>query len=166
MILLSDANVLIHMASVDGLWALARLGDVRVLDVVLRECDHPGQPGIRNAVVNAGIIVVKSEVGWLLDSERLKTAAISSLDALCVYYALHNGFALLTNDKPLRDACHSRGVPVNGTIWVVNEAMRRNVVQPATAAGWATLLSDKKYRLPADELRRILLSGNSGTLTQ
>lgn len=154
MILLSDANVLIHLAAVGGLWVLPHLEATEVLDAVLSECSHPSHPGLIEEVRAAGIRIVESQVGWLLGSMELGTAKISAIDALVLYYSRMNKRIVLTNDKPMRQACARLELEARGTIWIINECANKALVEPAELIRWIDILSDPKYRLPLDELRR------------
>ncbi len=87
MIVLVDANILIDLWFVDGLFVLPRLGRAEVLDVVLAECDDPRQPGLLDQVERLGSVVVKTEYSWWKEACRMKTASLSVQDSLNLYYA-------------------------------------------------------------------------------
>jgi hypothetical protein len=100
LILLSDANVLIDLGYVSGLWVLAQLGQVEVLDVVLEECKHPRQPTLVDDIYQAGIQVVTVPHEWPALARPYQTKALSFQDVLCLYYAKTFQRSLLTNENP------------------------------------------------------------------
>ena len=115
MILLSDANVVIDLAYVGGLWVLPRLGDTEILDLVLQECEHPSQPTLTEDLIAAGIRVIPVLAKWLGQlAPYRRNAALSMQDCLNVYYAKNFQRTLLAGDLPLREECRKEGVVDKG----------------------------------------------------
>lgn len=155
MILVSDANVLIHLGHVGGLWVLPKIAATEVLDVILQECHHPSQPTLVPDIQGSGVQVVQSELSWILEAQQYHTAAMSAQDSLNLHYAKAFGRVLLTNDGPLRRHSNHHGVAVHGTIWILEEAARLDLVPGGDLCEWIRLLSDPRWRLPLNELHRV-----------
>jgi hypothetical protein len=155
LILLSDANVLIDLGYVQGLSLLTQLAPTEVLDVVLLECEDERQPEIVEAVRAADITVVETEAAWISAARVYRTPELSTEDVLNLYYAKIFGRVLLAGDKPLRDQCEIRGVEVHGSIWLVEEALTRNLVAPDELCRWLKVWPSLGRRLPAPEIKRL-----------
>ena len=152
MILLSDANVLIDLGYVSGLWVLAQLGQVEVLDVVLEECKHPRQPTLVDDICQAGIQVVTVPHEWPALARPYQTRALSFQDVLCLYYAKTFQRSLLTNEKPLRQCCQQQQVLVHGTLWIVRSAYEQGLASPTSLCTWLTILAEQNRRLPQQDV--------------
>ncbi len=157
MILLSDANVLIDLAYVSGIDVLPRIAATEVLDVVLDECVDDRQPDIAREIQLAGIKVVKAEASWRTESSRFRSAALSVVDTLNLYYAHSRGRILLGADKALRTRAEREGVEVHGSLWVVEEALSRGLRSAADLCDWLARWSTIGSRLPAPEVGRLRL---------
>lgn len=147
---MSDANILLDLAPVNGLEYLVQLGTLEVLDVILAEVKS--DPRVPN-LAELGIRIVPVEPAWLLPTQALKQGGLSLQDAFCLHYATTGNHILLSNDKPLRKACNTAKVEVHGSLWIVLELHRQNLCQKDLLCDWldqwATVL---KARLPTQEL--------------
>lgn len=152
---MTDANILITLFDVDGVAVLPQIAPTEVLDVVLAECEHESQPGLREAVIASEIEVVTSEIAWAAQANKMKGGKLSSVDALCLYYAKSRGMALLSGDKPLRNRCKEEGVEYHGVLWVVREAYDRNLMPPEELCRWVNIWPLMERRLPKDELGKL-----------
>lgn len=157
MILLSDAMVLMDMGHVNGLDTLVAIAQVEVLDVVIQECEHSSQPGLIEAIKNAGI---KEVTTTHLLTKRAKdySAAnprLSLQDSLCLHYAKQNQRILLSNEKQLRAKCEEEKVEVHGTIWIMEQAHTKRLRQQEELCNWLATLSIRERRLPKDEIARL-----------
>ncbi|EGK12949.1 hypothetical protein HMPREF9374_1102 [Desmospora sp. 8437] len=155
MILLADANVLIDLCLTDGLDVLPRIASTEVLDVVLDECDHPKQPRIREQVYEAGIRVISVQYDWLYEADQLRTPNLSTQDSLNLFFARKSKRVLLSNDGPLRERCQELQVEFHGTLWMIEEIHRRNLVEPPKLCRWISILSTSGRRMPPVETKRI-----------
>lgn len=155
MILVTDANILITLFDVDGVAVLPQIAPTEVLDVVLAECEHESQPGLREAVIASDIEIVTSEIAWAAQANRMKGGKLSSVDALCLYYAKSQGRALLSGGRPLRNRCKEEGVEYHGVLWVVREAYDRNLMPAEELCRWVNIWPVMERRLPKDELRKL-----------
>jgi len=155
LILVTDANILITLFDVDGVAVLPQIAPTEVLDVVLAECEHESQPGLREAVIASEIEIVTTEIAWAAQANKMKGGKLSSVDALCLYYAKSQGRALLSGDKPLRNRCKEEGVEYHGVLWVVREAYDRNLIPPEELCRWVNVWPLMERRLPKTELKRL-----------
>lgn len=157
MILLSDANVLIDLGHVGGLSLLTQLGRTEVLATVLLECDHTRQPDLVEQIKAAGIVVIDPSRGLLESADAYVDIyeELSLQDRQCLVYARDEQRTLLTGDQFLRRAAHNEQVSCHGTIWLVEEAHRQNLVLPDELCRWLTEWPLQRRRLPRAELRRL-----------
>ncbi|NJL99715.1 MAG: PIN domain-containing protein [Synechococcaceae cyanobacterium SM2_3_2] len=150
MILLSDANILIDLAYVNGLAVLTQLANVEVLDVVFDECQYP--EGIQTNILAVGIKQVTTQSAWLQLSQSYRQGPLSQQDALCCYYAKTFDRMLLTNEKPLRTRCQREGIPYHGILWVIREAHSKQLASNPTLCEWLHILQTQGSRMPKQEL--------------
>lgn len=155
MILVTDANILITLFDVNGVSVLPEIAPTEVLDVVLGECEHNSQPGLREAVIHAGINIVTSDMTWATQARKFMNGKLSFPDALCLYYAKNQGRILLSGDRPLRNRCEEEGVEYRGVIWVVQEIYDRRLLPPDELCRWIKTWPLMERRLPKSELNRL-----------
>ena len=109
---IADANVLIDYAKTSpailGLVA-KHLGPVYVAADVLEEVEQLDEAQCQSI----GLTVVDGNLAQLTEASQ-RGGQLSFEDKLCLVLARDNGWACLSNDGPLRDACKAQGVPV---IW-------------------------------------------------
>jgi predicted nucleic acid-binding protein len=151
LILLSDANILIDFALVNGLEHLVRLGPIEVLDVVFEEADEP-------AITNPdqlGLVIVKVQTDWVTIARGERQGKLSLPDALCLYYARTQGRVLLTTDAPLRKYATAAKVEVHGSLWVVKELFERDLCDAKTLCAWLENWPKLNARLPVVEVGKL-----------
>ncbi|MGQ9513005.1 DUF3368 domain-containing protein, partial [Thermodesulfitimonas sp.] len=66
------------------------------------------------------------------------------------------GGVLLTGDRYLRKAAEQEKVPVHGTLWILDELIRRHATTPPEAAQALKKMRAKRRRLPRAECERRL----------
>lgn len=155
MILISDASILIDLGFVDGIEVLPKLGTCEVLDLVLMECEHESQPDLVAAIKKSRISVIPVSDALLKEANSLQAKLLSLQDKLTFCYAANTNRIVLAGDRPLRDKCQEAGIEFKGTIWVVEEAHRKGLVQPTELCRWLTLWPSVGRRLPPKELDRL-----------
>lgn len=107
---IADANVLIDYAetSPEILGLVARhLGPVYLAAAVLDEVDQLDEAQCRAI----GLTIVDGTLDQLAEASQ-RGGPLSFEDKLCLILARDNGWACLSNDNPLRDACKAQGVAV------------------------------------------------------
>jgi len=133
LILVVDTSTLVDLESVDGIPLLPKLAkSVHVLDLVLNECGAELAEKIRAAGYQE-VIVFPS---WVLEAMKLKTSALSFVDALVLYYAQKNKAVLIASDKALRKHAERYGLEVHGAIWVAEQALGRGLIKPEELCTW------------------------------
>ena len=107
---IADANVLIDYAKTSpailGLVA-QHVGPVYVAADVLEEVD---QLDVAQCLA-IGLKIVDGNLAQLTEASK-RGGPLSFEDKLCLVLARDNGWACLSNDGPLREACKAQGVPV------------------------------------------------------
>ncbi len=151
MILLTDANILITLFDVDEVSILSRIAPTEILDVVLAECEHESQPGLNQAVTDAGIKVIESDVAWVPPAKQMmnggKLAAVLAQAAVAlgreVLEVGHDDLAELAgrarhqgDATPLGDVAGHRGALTDGLVVGVGvdqqQALGRKVAHAST----------------------------------
>ena len=107
---IADANVLIDYAqtSPDILTLVAEhIGPVYVAAAVLDEVAQLDEAQCKRI----GLTLVEGSLAQMTEAAQ-RGGPLSFEDKLCLVLARDNGWACLSNDGPLRDACKAQGVPV------------------------------------------------------
>lgn len=155
MILLSDASVLIDLGYVQGLHLLTQIAPTEVLDLVLMECDDPRQPDLIDTVAAAGIQVITTQPTWVTAAQAYRSGALSLTDRLNLHYAATHARVLLVTDNALRSHCERAGVEAHGTLWLVEEAYGRAIIDPRELCRWLEVWPSLGSRLPDRDTRRL-----------
>lgn len=82
--------------------------------------------------------------------------APSRVDLSALALAKARGGVLLTGDRRLRKAAEQEKTPVHGTLWILEELVRRRIVTPPKAARSLEEMRAKGSRLPSAECERRL----------
>ena len=133
--LVLDANVLIDYAEADRRlfrWAGRRFGRLVVTRPVLHEVHQ--LTAAECAEVGVAVARLTDAQAELASAESRRDRAISVADASCLVVAHEMKMACVTNDRPLRAACHRRGVPVVWGLGLILRLVEAKVIEPAHAA--------------------------------
>lgn len=107
---IADANVLIDYAktNLDILGLVAKhVGQVYIASAILDEVDQLDEVQCQSL----GLVTVEANFTQLTEASQ-RGGPLSFEDKLCLVLARDNGWACLSNDGPLRDACLENGVTV------------------------------------------------------
>ncbi len=85
---------------------------------------------------------------WQL-REQYKHPSVNDLFALITAQSINA--ILLTGDGNLRRAAELEGVPIHGTLWVLDEMVRLEIISLAQATEALNLMREKGSRLPQTE---------------
>lgn len=124
-------------------------------DLVVAELQEPpaselAQLGLRSCELSGAQV---SQIVELASAYR----AVSTADLAALVLAQAKRAVLVTGDKHLRRAAQCEGVPVHGTLWVLDEMVRlATVAAPAAALALEAMLRAGS-RLPEHECRQRLL---------
>jgi predicted nucleic acid-binding protein len=148
--LIVDTNVLIDLHSggiVEQFFALPY--EFVSPDVIIEESEEPdGKELERQGLIRAELSsdgVLEVEFLW----EHNLEIAVNDIFALVL--ASHEALPLLTGDRRLRNLADKHRVPVHGTLWVLDEMVKHNVLTKGQAAHALQLMLDKNSRLPPSE---------------
>jgi predicted nucleic acid-binding protein len=81
--------------------------------------------------------------------EQYKHPSVNDLFALVTAQSLNA--TLLTGDRNLRRAAELEEVTIHGTLWVLDEMVRLEIISPAQAIEALILMDEKGSRLPQEE---------------
>lgn len=155
MILLADTSILIDLEHVGGIAVLPRLAPCQVLDVVLTECENEKQPHIIRHMLEAGITVIETSRELAAQAGALRRGGVSINDMMTVCHAQRHGQVVLAGDRPMRERCAELGVDCRGSIWVVEEIHRQQLLEATELMRWLTVWPRVGRRLPKTELERL-----------
>ncbi|MCX2819388.1 hypothetical protein EGH25_08500 [Haladaptatus sp. F3-133] len=155
--ILVDASVLITLAEIDALYLLKELdGDVVMPELVADEIqDEPARSELERA--RDGWIRVESA-----DEEQVKEAmkrlgrdgeprGDAALLALATGY---DEAVVVTDDKPLRNACKALGISLSGSVGVVVASVETGVLEPEEAKDLVVAMDEVGARFSASLLRK------------
>lgn len=150
MILLADANILFDFGGVkDGLKHLTSLGPLEVLENVR---DEILDPPILQSLQALGVSFVNLENEWEVELREAKRGGLSIPDATCLVYARKVGRTVLTSERKLRQRCHSEGIDVHGSLWVVTQLYEGQICSPGQLCSWLASWLEDGARLPSTPL--------------
>lgn len=150
MILLADANILFDFGWVEeGLWHLASLGPIEVLENVR---DEILEDDILQALSALDVTIVPLQDSWERPIRDAKKGGLSLPDATCLYYAREHSRTVLTSERALRKRCQEEGVSVHGSLWVVRQLHERGGCVPGLLCRWLESWLADDARLPDDAL--------------
>ena len=155
LILLADTSILIDLEYVGGIAVLPRIAPCEILDVVLEECRYARQPDLVQNIIQSGITVVESTFDLANRASSLRRGGVSTIDMMTLCHAKEYGLTVLAGDRPLRERCAEEGVELRGSIWIVEEAQRQNLVEAAELLRWLSVWPTVGRRLPVVELERL-----------
>lgn len=155
LILLADTSILIDLEHVGGIGILPQIAPCEILDVVLAECEHVTQPNIQQNIRQSGIKVVETTPELANRASALRRGGVSTIDMMTLCYAKSLGHTVLAGDLPLRKRCKEETVEFRGSFWIVEEAHRLQLLEPAELLRWLSFWPTVGRRLPKDDLERL-----------
>lgn len=142
--LVLDACVLIDLAHVDRdvLGNVSRsVGTIHIVRAVFDEVDDFDEASAQDV----GLRVVDPELEDLLAAARIPRGALSFQDRLCILVAQRQGWTCVSNDKPLRQECVARRVPVLWGLEMLALAAPSVDLAELEAAAWAIHHKNPRY---------------------
>lgn len=128
-------------------------------DVIIEELKSPrGSDLLASGVVSVELTgaQVREVSGFAGDNP---SPSINDLFAFVAARAMR--CALLTGDKALRKLALQMNVKVGGTLWLLDEMVRRGILDPAAASTALTRMIDSGSRLPRIECKKRLEAWNA-----
>ena len=154
-ILISDANVLIDM-DVGGLLEQMfqlpytfQISDMLFVDEL--ESHHP-------ELLGYGLQLAELDTDHMREAFELvdRYADPSRYDCFSLALAKQKSCPLLTGDRALRNAASREGVIVKGSIWIVNELVKNEILTKEEARDSYSRMEAAGSRLPWDTAYRML----------
>ena len=148
-----DANIFIDFHRGQLLGALFALPFAFLApDVIVAELKAPdGQQllgyGLRSVSLDGDAVAAVAAL-----AQRHRAPSINDLFALIL--ARIEKATLLTGDGAVRRLAESEGIAVHGTLWVLDELVRREIVMPKQAVRGLERMLAAGSRLPAAECQR------------
>ncbi len=130
-IVLSDANIFIDLYKVGLLDILIQMPfEVATTDFVYNELYVEQQEALERLQIE---ILSFEDVAELYDAfGQIEVRSLSIQDFSLFFVAKKNAFALMSNDKKLREYARTHGVKVVGLLYVFDEIFRSKLLDDAT----------------------------------
>ena len=155
-LVIHDTCVLVDLAQSGLLEFFFRLG-IRSMTTraVVEEIQHESQRRLVEKFWGREIQVCSLEGALLVESIQLldRIPALSIADTSVAVLAKREGAVLLTNDRRLRTHCQSERIEVRGGLWVLDELLRRDVIDPQKALVALDAMLEGGARLPNNEVQ-------------
>lgn len=153
--LISDTNVLIDIEDGQLTQLMFQLPYFFAVPDALYETELREQHG---HLLKAGLKVLSLSAPFVEKVAQLgiKYQRPSVIDRFAMALALQEQCPLLTGDRHLRIAAISEGIDVRGTIWIVDELFRANLIEYPQAQESFEAMKHKGSRLPWNEVDNLL----------
>lgn len=117
-------------------------------DVVLGELEQPAggvllRHGLREVELSGEQVAEVLELASRYPKPSRK-------DLFALAFAKTSGATLITGDRNLRTAAEQEGLDVHGTLWVLDEMVKRKIIKPQRAAGALERMVRHGRRLPRE----------------
>lgn len=161
MLIINDTNIWIDLKLINLIEKVFLLPyDIGVPDILyydeLNEVDGP-------VLAKNGIKILEMTEDEIMDTATRSSQAkrVSFNDLTTLVLAKSRGFTLVTGDGNLRNIAKKEKVELKGTIWLIDEMIRNNVISKLEGAEVCSELISLGRRLPKTELEsRINKWGN------
>jgi len=167
-LLLHDANVLIDLITVGLLDITFRLPYVmETTDFVVQEIVPQDQRKAIQRIIDADKLTVCNATSEMVgEIVRLHhdIPALSIADCSVICHALATDAVVLSGDGLLRKTARAKSLKVCGTLWVLQQLVSENMIEPSLAIEKLTELMVKNVRLPKQECSRLIEQWRTLTL--
>jgi predicted nucleic acid-binding protein len=164
---LANTTVLSNFAAVDRLDLIRQLrGRLYISNEVYEEILDGLEEGYDFYAGIDAQIHPFDEAGWIelvsmADEEELRLfrslpRRLHRGEASCLAIARHRGWAFLTDDKLARVTARAWGIVLSGTLGVLVQAVKRELLMREAADGLLQEMIARGYRSPYTSLRRLL----------
>ena len=157
LLLISDANILIDMEAGKLLEKLFQLPmQFAIPDILYKEEIEPSKAGLE--FLGLQIKEVSSEYVYIAANTLPAKYghAPSFNDYLALSLALQEDCPLLTGDQNLRKVAEAEEITVMGTIWLIDNMLKHQLLTTEEALQALHLMKLYKRRLPWDQAERII----------
>ncbi len=145
-----DTNIIVDLHKGGVLRELFGLPHVFAApDVIVEESLTPPGP----LLTELGLISLEASGSEVLEVSKLagKHRRVSSNDLFALVLARSRKATLLTGDKNLRALAEADGLPVHGTLWVLDELLRCSLISAEQAVASLLAMLRTGSRFPEDE---------------
>jgi hypothetical protein len=122
---------------------------------VLAECEHGDQPELVQKIIRSGITVVETSFELAEKATAMRRRGVSTIDMMTLCYAREHDRVVLAGDRPLRERCEKEGIEFRGSIWIVQEAHRLELVNAVELLRWLSIWPTVGRRLPPEEIEKL-----------
>lgn len=151
MLLISDSNIIIDMEVAELTEVMFTMPhEFAVPDVLYHEELHPACEPLIN--LGLQIHVLPSEVMATVEPLRAMHRRLSANDLLAMVLARHMECPLLTGDRHLREAAATLNLQVYGTLWLMAEMFRAEILSVHQVEEAYALMRVASRRLPWDDV--------------
>ncbi len=159
-IIVNDANILFDLLDIDLIDEFCRLPfEKMITEAVLGEFDDQTLQSYQKTFESGQIEIYPLNADQLEKVVLLKntySAALSFPDCSCLFLAKELSAILLTGDKPLRKTAREEKIRVHGSLWVMDQLVKENIIDHKKAFEKLTLLMKVNKRLPIPECEKRL----------
>jgi predicted nucleic acid-binding protein len=153
---ISNAGPLIHLAKANALHILQALySTILILDEVKtetvdkgKEKGHPDALQIQKAIQQGWIKILQVKLNPDFQ-KAAKTAGITKAEAAVIQHAYQNQLTALLDDEPARIFAKTLGVTIRGTLGILIQATKNNILNQQEAIQTLDKLTETMY-LSAD----------------
>ena len=146
-LLISDANILIDLEEGDLLEQLFQLPyQFKVPDILFEEELRADHAHLETLGLQTGSLTAETMLDALELAQRYSDP--SRNDCFAFALARQEQCPLLTGDKALRKAAELESVMVKGTLWIVEQMVRQNLIDKLTALQAYDSMEQAGRRLP------------------
>lgn len=118
-------------------------------DVIIAELQEPDGKTLVEFGLQQGELTGSQILEVLQLRAQYRQPSVNDLFALVLARVL--SATLLTSDGNLRKVAHQAGVPIHGTLWVLDEMVQLKIISQFRAADALKLMCERGSRLPQDE---------------
>jgi predicted nucleic acid-binding protein len=160
-----DACVLIDLANGGLLEAWFQLGiETHTTDLVVRQVKTDQHWQTVSGLIEAGLLKVATLTGEQVErmNRDLGSLPVGVEDQTALFLALELDAILLTGDRRLRLEGLKRRLEVRGVLWILDELVAKQLLDPRLAAVKLRLMLDEGAFLPRDEYEKRFQSWEAG----
>ena len=160
-IIVEDTNILIDLFNTGLIRHCQSLGvEFHSTWYVVTEIDDKDQQSLLSGMIANGILHIDQFSGeelvrfYELVYDYGSKSNLSETDCSVMFLAERLNCRLLTADQKLRKQAESRGIQVNGFLWLTDEMVRHNVVSKAAMSNYLKLYLRTNARAPEEEVQK------------
>jgi predicted nucleic acid-binding protein len=159
-LLITDTNVFIDIIRLDKINEFLELSqEIHTTQFVINEL-KPNQKEALSIFENNKLIIKSFEADEVLEIFKMKVTRnnVSKriADRSVLYYATNREGILISGDKNLKKEAQEKGLEVHGTIWIISEMFRQNILGLTNTISTLEELKEINPFLPIEEINLII----------